>query len=615
MRKLFPVVLVISLAVNASADTPFQLNPVTARTFKDVPDLRISVVGHGNAGTNPAAFWPTLWRGIGAAASLLGVTIWAPLYQSASPSGTGYNIQLWADAIANHSDALVTTFNDVVSQKSPLLQDLAAAPNMPLMVYNSGLNYSSVLKPVTYVGWADWQAGFLVGQELANRGVQRIVCVFRVLGRADFQDRCAGAVTAMNLKYGRNDIWTNETTNPLNYVMGTTDNIPLQNLVAGFQTYLAANVQIDGVLATQQQVVDACYGASQNIATNDPSRSPVAIGVVDYSSSVIGKVAVAAHQQTWLQGFVPSIYMYLKLLVNETVTNPIVATGPLLITSSTTAAGNAAVALEAQSSVSSAPGSIAYLSHFLGLAISDQLYRGVSQAAAKWGFSLPSAWVQKSTAYTLPIFQGLVDTILSGCPASCPVGIVTTDPGDDYLNYLSTRAAAYNVRVTVIGTRSASYSPSRASTLYVGSSDYDIGVLAANAMLAKGVREPMCFTIDQLTTATTISRCQGLVDTFTAAGVAGVSLSTSAAWVDAYNTPTAKLIIKPFLASSPPDGFLCTNEVICEALVLSLGDAKLTPKVVISVGMSPANAVAMGQGLLTHYVDVAPYASVCVACA
>ncbi|KAJ3170392.1 hypothetical protein HDU88_009021 [Geranomyces variabilis] len=609
MRNLFLVVLLISHAINASADTPFQQDPVTARTFKDVPDLRISVVGHGNAGTNPAAFWPTLWRGIGAAASLLGVTIWAPLYQSASPSGTGYNIQLWADTVANHSDALVTTFNDVVSQKSPLLQDLAAAPNMPLMVYNSGLNYSSVLKPVTYVGWADWQAGFLVGQELANRGVQRIVCVFRVLGRADFQDRCAGAVTAMNLKYGRNDIWTNETTNPLNYVMGTTDNIPLENLVAGFQTYLAANVQIDGVLATQQQVVDACYGASQNIATNDPSRSPVAIGVVDYSSSVIGKVAVAAHQQTWLQGFVPSIYMYLKLLVNETVTNPIVATGPLLITSSTTAAGNAAVALEAQSSVSSAPGSIAYLSHFLGLAISDQLYRGVSQAAAKWGFSLPSAWVQKSTAYTLPIFQGLVDTILFGCPASCPVGIVTTDPGDDYLNYLSTRAAAYNVRVTVIGTRSASYSPSRAGTLYVGSSDYDIGVSAANAMLAKGVRKPMCFTIDQLTTATTISRCQGLVDTFTAAGVAGVSLSTSAAWVDAYNTPTAKLIIKPFLASSPPDGFLCTNEVICEALVLSLSDAKLTPKAVISVGMSPANAVAMGQGLLTHYVDVAPYAS------
>ncbi|KAJ3150795.1 hypothetical protein HDU86_006304, partial [Geranomyces michiganensis] len=191
--------LLTNIAVKVQASDAFLESPVTARVFKDVPDLRISVVGHGSADTDSSGKKrPTLsiaqfifayiddfrcfqdsdqhsGGGLGSEVglrNLLGVTIWAPFYETASGSGTGDNIQLWADTVANKSDGLITTFNDAASQKDPLLQELVAGPNMKLLVYNSGLNYSSILKPFTYVGWADWQAGFLVGQELANRGSQ-----------------------------------------------------------------------------------------------------------------------------------------------------------------------------------------------------------------------------------------------------------------------------------------------------------------------------------------------------------------------------------------------------------------------------------------------------------
>ncbi|KAJ3135708.1 hypothetical protein HDU90_003783 [Geranomyces variabilis] len=593
-------------AVGKALANDFQRYPITARTFKDAADLKISVVGHGFVGTNATVFWPTLWRGIGAAQSFLDVTINAPLYQTASPTGTGYNIQLWADAINNGSDGLVTTFNDVTSQQAPLLQDLSLAPNMPVISFNSGLNFSNVIRPVTYVGWAEWQAGFLVGQELVRRGATTVVCVFRILSRADFQDRCKGAVAAFNLFYNRNDVWTNDTTNPLNYFMGTADNYPLPTVVNRFQGFLAGRPDVDAAVATQYLAAEATHGAVQNIASTYPSRTPIQIGVVDFNVGLMGIADVAVHQQTWLQGFLPSIYMYLKLMVNETVANSFVPTGPLLVTNDTLAFANSVIALEAQTAVNSTELQIAYINHFNGLAVSNYMLKGVNEASAKWNFKLNPAWTSLATPYTYEDFAALVDVIFSGCPADCPAGFLTTDPGDSYLDYLTTKAAAYNVSVVIIGTRSAA-TPRAGSPFYVGANDYEIGFSAGTTMLANGVTKPLCLSRDDLQTATAYYRCKGLVDAFIDAGVPGVTLKASHVWVDPYNKLSGELVIKPLLAAPAPDGFLCSNEAICDALILALTDTRTVAKAVISGGISQDVAVAMARGIATHWINTAPY--------
>ncbi|KAJ3179666.1 hypothetical protein HDU87_002872 [Geranomyces variabilis] len=590
---------------NALADS-FQLDPITARTFKDAVDLKIAVVGHGSVGTNETVFWPTLWRGIGAAQSLLGVTINAPLYQLPSPTGTGYNIQLWADAINNRSDGLVTTFNDAPSQQAPLLQDLSLAPNMPVISFNSGLNFSNIIKPVTFVGWAEWEAGFLVGQELVRRGATSPVCVFRILSRTDFQDRCRGAVAAFNIYYNRSDVWTNDTANPLNYFMGTADEYPLPFLVDRFQRFLASRPDIDAAIATQYIAAEATHGAVQNIASIYPSRAAIQIGVVDFNAEVIELVDVAVHQQTWLQGFLPSIYMYLKLMVNETVASPFVPTGPLLITNDTQALVISASALEAQTSVNSTELQIAYINHFNGLSVSDYMLQGVNDASAKWNLKLNPSWTSLATPYTYESFTGLVDGIFSGCPADCPAGFLTTDPGDAYLDYLSTKAAAHNVSVVIMGIRSAANTRA-GSPFYVGTDDYEIGLSAGTAMLASGVTKPLCLSRDDLQTATSFFRCKGLVDAFINAGVPGVTLNDSQVWVDPYNKLSGELVIKPLLAAPAPDGFFCTNEAICDALVLALTDTGTVAKAVISGGISQDIAGAMARGIATHWINTAPY--------
>ncbi|KAJ3166643.1 hypothetical protein HDU88_003126 [Geranomyces variabilis] len=593
-------------AVGKALANAFQLYPITARTFKDAADLKISVVGHGFLGTNATVFWPTLWRGIGAAQSLLGVTINAPLYQTASPTGTGYNIQLWADAVNNGSDGLVTTFNDAASQQAPLLQDLSLAPNMPVISFNSGLNFSHIIRPVTYVGWAEWQAGFLVGQELVRRGATTAVCVFRILSRADFQDRCKGAVAAFNLFYNRNDVWTNDTTNPLNYFLGASDNYPLPTVVNRFQGFLTGRPDIDAAVATQYLSAEATHGAVQNIASTYPSRTPIQIGVVDFNVRLMGIADVAVHQQTWLQGFLPSIYMYLKLMVNETVANPFVPTGPLLVTNDTSAFANSAIALETQTAVNSTELQIAYINHFNGLAVSNYMLKGVNEASAKWNFKLNPAWTSLATPYTYEDFTALVDEIFSGCPTDCPAGFLTTDPGDSYLDYLTTKAAANNVSVVIIGIRSAA-TPRAGSPFYVGTNDYEIGLSAGTTMLANGVTKPLCLSRDDLQTAAAYYRCKGLVDAFINAGVPGVTFNDSHVWVDPYNKLSGELVIKPLLVAPAPDGFLCTNEAICDALILALTDTRTVAKAVISGGISQDVAVAMARGIATHWINTAPY--------
>ncbi|KAI8817807.1 7 transmembrane sweet-taste receptor of 3 GCPR-domain-containing protein [Fimicolochytrium jonesii] len=603
--------LAILCAAGIAVAQSIQQTPTTARLFKSSADLRITVVGHGYNSGKYTDFWPTLWRGINAASNLLGVTIWAPLYDTASTTGTGYGIQEWAEAVANKTDGLVTTLNDAASQLTPIKSNLLAAPNMPLLLYNSGVNYSSVLNSFAYVGQVDWQAGFMVGKELIKRGGTRLVCVFRTLGRVDFQDRCAGAVAAFNLAFGRNDVYSSATSNQFNYLMGTTENIPILNLMDTFQSYLTSNPTIDTILSTQQQVVRAAVGAAGNTTAIAPSRKFVQ-GVVDYNADVAPLVDVAAHQQTWLQGFVPSIYMYLKLMVNETISGPVVSSGPLLITSDTKAAGQAAVDLEKLDVVPSNSTSVVYFNHFFGLDVLGQQGLGVQDAMKMWSMTFQNKYI--STPYSLADWKTKLDSQLAPCASAgatgCPAGILTTDPGDDWLNYATMRAALYNISVAIIGTRGASAN-TRLNALYVGSDDYQIGWDAAQAMLSRGVTKPICMTIDDLTTATTQARCQGMAAAFTASGAAGITVASSYIRVDAYNTPTGVLVIQGVFKQSggAPDGYFCTNELICTALVQALPGSGVSPKAVISAGISKEVAVAMGQGVVTEYVDVSPYAA------
>ncbi|KAJ3156238.1 hypothetical protein HDU86_004002 [Geranomyces michiganensis] len=481
---------------------------------------------------------------------------------------------------------------------------------MPLILYNSGVNFSNILNPVTYVGSAEYQGGYMVGHELARRGAVTPVCVFRTLSRADFQDRCRGVVAAFNSFYQRNDVWNNDTTNPFNYMMGTTENYALSTLTSRFQKFLIGRPDIDAVVCLQYKVVNATYGASINIAGITPSRPAIQIGVVDYNSAMVGKVDVAVHQQNWLQGFLPPIYMFLKLMVNETVASAWVPTGPLLITNETQALAAASRALAAQTAVDPSEKRLAYINHFNGLAVSTQISKGVSDASAKWNFTLNPAWTSLAVPYTYDGYKTLVDTFLGGCPTDCPGGFLTTDPGDAYLNYLTTKAAANNVSVGVIGIRSAK-SLRPGSVFYVGTNDYEIGLLAGNTMLAGGVQKPLCLSRDDLETVTASARCQGLVDAYISAGVAGVSLETSHLWVDPYNKLSGALIIKPHLLTpAPPDGFLCTNEAICEALILALADTGVVAKAAITAGMSPGIAVGMASGVISHYINTAPYSVV-----
>ncbi len=169
----------------------------------------------------------------------------------------------------------------------------------------------------THVGQTEFVAGQGAGEQLAEAGGTKLLCIVHEQGNIGLEQRCEGAAdtfggTVENFQ-----------------VTGTGD---IQTSLNEIQSKLQGDPSIDAVLSLNPDIAiatrDAVAGAgsSAQVATFDLSGD-VVTAIED------GEILFAVDQQQYLQGYLPVVFLYLNSTNANTVGGGLpVLTGPGFVT-------------------------------------------------------------------------------------------------------------------------------------------------------------------------------------------------------------------------------------------------------------------------------------------
>ncbi len=168
--------------------------------------------------------------------------------------------------------------------------------NIPVVGFNSGIDFWKKLGALAYFGSDETLAGTTAGQRLASEGVKHPLCVIQQSGSVALEARCAGVKSAIS---GTQNIQVN----------GAND----AAVVSTLQAKLAQDKSIDAIVTLgAPQAVDSLKAMS---ATNTHPR----LVTFDLNEQVAQdiqnkKVEFSIDQQPYVQGFmaVTSLYLYIK---------------------------------------------------------------------------------------------------------------------------------------------------------------------------------------------------------------------------------------------------------------------------------------------------------------
>ncbi|KAF7727728.1 hypothetical protein EC973_007187 [Apophysomyces ossiformis] len=227
----------------------------------------------------------------------------------------------------------------------------ALAKNVPIIVFNTGLDYAKALG-LTRVLQDDEEAGLMLGQELRRRGYTRPLAVqFPGLDNASCQLRLSGIRRVIQ----------NEPS-----VLSLSDYGTFAQPVAEIRDYFLANSSFDSLVSLGGSITsDIVSDAALAIKQIDSNRR-LGIAIFDIGSNNMMKLfhehndSIAISQLPYYQTALPVFYMYLRVWIPRTATqrrelmysafllsqlltgydvfvNQTIKTGPILITNETLA--------------------------------------------------------------------------------------------------------------------------------------------------------------------------------------------------------------------------------------------------------------------------------------
>jgi simple sugar transport system substrate-binding protein len=230
-------------------------------------------------------------------------------------------VKLIEQAVAQECTSLAVPVWDAAAEGPAL--EAATAAGVKVFMYNSGLPTleDGSIKAYGYYGTDEYLAGVRAGEYFASEGYKNVRCVNTQPGAINWQQRCGGLV----------DGATGAGIQADQIILPPESFGDAAAITAAVQAELAKDPSIDGFAtgsAADADAVDAALKASGISA---------ATGGWDVSENIInriksGETLFAVDQQGWYQGWlaVSQAWMYDQYAILPA--NPVILTGPSLIT-------------------------------------------------------------------------------------------------------------------------------------------------------------------------------------------------------------------------------------------------------------------------------------------
>jgi simple sugar transport system substrate-binding protein len=295
-----------------------------AGNFPETPAWQFTFVNHVT--TNPF-FVPTVY-GLEDAAAILGIP--TPQWTGSEDADNGAMVNAMEAAIAAEVDGIGVCLVDLEAFNGPT--DDALAAGIPVIAYNADTPNNRLC----YVGQDLYGSGFEMGNRIVELvGSGKVALFIATPGQLNIQPRIDGALDAI-AESGADieaiDIATGaaleeELTNVEAWYLGNQD-------ATGMFAVDAGSTQAVGQVVRDQNARDNALVGAGGYDLLPETVQLVSDGVLDFTID----------QQPYLQGFLPTVYLYMYKLSGGVVTPPETNTGLVFLDSS-----SATLFLETQS--------------------------------------------------------------------------------------------------------------------------------------------------------------------------------------------------------------------------------------------------------------------------
>ena len=296
-----------------------------AGNFPATPKYKFTFVNHV---TDNSFFTPTQY-GFADCAAILGIETPAWTGALSSQPTVSTRLSSFSDAVTASSPGIATTVTDATAFISPI--NNALQQGIPVVTYNANGSSSSPTNGLAYVGQDLLTSGQEVGQRLASLLTKgdTVVGVIAQPGSLNIQPRMDGATQAlqaagMNVMFGSKG-----------FDSGAESTQESQTIPQFLQSHGSS---IQGIFAVD--------GGSTSLLGSSLAKynltGKVKAGGFDLEQETLtsiqsGQVEFTIDQSPYLQGFLPTLYLYLWQLSGGLVSPPATDTGLKFVTKSNVA--------------------------------------------------------------------------------------------------------------------------------------------------------------------------------------------------------------------------------------------------------------------------------------
>lgn len=225
--------------------------------------------------------------------------------------------QIFEAAIAADPDGIAATMPDP-DALGPLVER-AVDQNIPVVLFNAGLDVWEELGALTYVGQEELEAGREAGRRMGEAGVTNAICINQQQGQLTLETRCRGFDEGLSEAGGQAEQVAVE-----GYNVTATRN--------GIKTALQQNPDVDGLLLLGPDTAEQALRAVDEAGRTDS----VQVATFDISPGVIeavqnGDLLFAIDQQMFMQTY-QSVVFLTQYIQNRLAPATAVPTGPRFVT-------------------------------------------------------------------------------------------------------------------------------------------------------------------------------------------------------------------------------------------------------------------------------------------
>ncbi|MGD0557546.1 MAG: substrate-binding domain-containing protein [Streptosporangiaceae bacterium] len=288
----------------------------------DVPKWKFTFVNHV---TDNPFFTPTQY-GFADAAALLGIPTPAWTGALSTQSTVPTMLSAFQAAVTAGSPGIATTVVSATSFTTPINNALAAG--IPVVTYNANGSTASPTNGLAYVGQDLYASGQEVGSRLASlmKSGQTAVGVIAQPGSLNIQPRLDGAAASLkaagiNVMFGTSG-----------FDSGATSTQEAQSIPPFLESHGSKIQGIFGVDGGSTSLLGTNlkkYNLTGTVKAGGFDLEPTTL-----SSISAGEIDFTVDQSPYLQGFLPTFYLYLWQLSGGLVNPPTTDTGLKFVTSS-----------------------------------------------------------------------------------------------------------------------------------------------------------------------------------------------------------------------------------------------------------------------------------------